>query len=240
VGEALRRLVAKCLCEQSKETAWSYFWPIQVGCGSPLGAETAIHTLRQWCTRQTGTNKVLLKIDFSNAFNCVSRTAALRELHLHFPALARWAEWCYSIPTNLIFGPHTISSKAGVQQGDLLGPLLFSLAIHPLAAELASQGQNGWPGHELDLILLYLDDGVVCGSPEAVSDALATLTQRAGDLGLSVDIKKCELVTTTNTPPMASSVSFRTPFSGIWTTLHLPTANLGFSLAATSKSLAPQ
>jgi hypothetical protein len=105
------------------------------------------------------------------------------------------------MPTNLIFGPHTMASKAGVQQGDPLGPLLFSLAIHPLAAELASQGKNGRPGHELDLVLFYLDDGVVCGSPEAVSEALATLTQRAGDLGLSLNIKKCELVTTANTAP---------------------------------------
>ena len=64
VGEALRRLVAKTLCEPSKKDAREYLWPLQVGCGSPLGAEIAIHTLRQWCSRNADTGKVLLKIDF--------------------------------------------------------------------------------------------------------------------------------------------------------------------------------
>eukprot|EP00973_Karenia_brevis_P016760 2295660-Karenia_brevis.AAC.1 len=47
VGEALRRLVAKVLCELNKQSARDHLWPFQVGCGSPLGAEIAVHTLRQ-------------------------------------------------------------------------------------------------------------------------------------------------------------------------------------------------
>ena len=85
VGEALRRLVAKVLCESSKQAARSYLWPLQVGCGSPLGAEIATHTLRQWGIRNASASKALLNIDFSNAFNCVCRDVALRQVREHFP-----------------------------------------------------------------------------------------------------------------------------------------------------------
>ena len=88
-----------------------------------------------------------------------------------------------------------------MQQGDPPGPLLFSLAIHPLAVELASQGRDGNAGAPLDLTFFYLDDGVVCGSPQAVADALATLSHRAGQLGLSLNLGKCELVSAAEVAP---------------------------------------
>jgi len=97
VGEALRRLAAKTLCEQSKQEARDYLWPLQVGCGSRLGTEITIHTLRQWVSRHSGSDKLLLKIDFTNAFNCIDRSAVLREVCGHFPRLARWTAWCYAV-----------------------------------------------------------------------------------------------------------------------------------------------
>ena len=63
---------------------------------------------------------------------------------------------------NPICRSHTTDSQAGVHQWDPPPPLVFSLAIDFLDAELASRGENGMPVHELDFILLYLDDGVVC------------------------------------------------------------------------------
>jgi len=201
VGEALRRLVAKTLCETSKQEARNHLWPLQVGCGSPLGAEIAVHTLRQWCLRNAGSDKVLLKIDCSNAFNCISRSAVLHEIHEHFPRLARWTGWCYAVRSNLVFGSTTVPSLSGVQQGDPLGPLLFSLGIQPLAKTLAMQGRNGQEGQALDLTLFYLDDGVVCGSPQAVADALTTITRQATTLGLSLNLAKCELVAVSEAAP---------------------------------------
>ena len=40
--------------------------------------------------------------------------------------------------SKLLFGATEISSEMGVQQGDPLGPLLFSLTLQPLLRELAS------------------------------------------------------------------------------------------------------
>ena len=40
-----------------------------------------------------------------------------------------WVRWSYQSAGELRFGSHQISSTAGVQQGDPLGPMLFSLVI---------------------------------------------------------------------------------------------------------------
>ena len=79
-------------------------------------------------------------------------------------------------------------------QAPLFGSLLFSLAIQPLLAELSSRGRDGADGQPLDLCLSYLDDGVFCGSIEAVSQSLTLLQSRCASLGLSLNLDKCELV----------------------------------------------
>ena len=111
VGELLRRLTGKCLLEAVREAARDFFWPAQVGVAVPAGAEKAVHATR-----------VLVKLDFANAFNCIDRGAVLQRARDHFPSLARWATWCYGQPSRLQFGDHGLSSTCGVQQGDPLGP----------------------------------------------------------------------------------------------------------------------
>eukprot|EP00913_Durusdinium_trenchii_P000327 g299.t1 len=112
-----------------------------------------------------------------------------------FPALARWATWCYRQASNLQFGDTVLQSSSGVQQGDPLGPLLFAAAIQPLAAELRASA--------VDLSMFYLDDGVLAGSVEAVASALAHLQRAAADVGLALNLAKCEAITVGMTPAAA-------------------------------------
>ena len=131
VGEVLRRLTGKCLMTLARDEARSFFWPVQLGVAVPAGVEAAVHTVRAWFGRNaTSSGKLLLKLDFSNAFNTISREHVVAETCLHFPGLARWVGWCYRRPSALQFGSaSTVQSAGGVQQGDPLGPLLFSAAL---------------------------------------------------------------------------------------------------------------
>jgi len=197
VGEVFRRLAAKTLCTAYRAQATSYLWPLQIGVAQPLGTEVGLQVARQWCLRNSNSpNKVFVKLDFANAFNTIDREFFLKEVRDHMPGLAAWADFCYSSPSKLVFGSRTIGSECGVQQGDPLGPLFFSLALQPVLQELARSRVTGG----LELVYSYLDDLCLAGDAQAVATAITTLTQRCSDIGLRLstgtpeDKGKCETV----------------------------------------------
>jgi hypothetical protein len=69
-----------------------------------------------------------------------------------------------------------MSSKEGVQQGDPLGPLLFSLVIQMLISAINAR----CPGLALNN-LWYLDDGVLAGRTADVAAALAVIAELGPD-----------------------------------------------------------
>ena len=80
---------------------------------------------------------VVLKIDLRNAFNLVSWQSFLDECTAHFPEVLSWALWCYG-QHPVLWHSGLSSSESGVQQGDPLGPLLFTLVLHRVAVAIAS------------------------------------------------------------------------------------------------------
>ena len=89
----------------------------------------------------------------------------------------------YSQPSNLYFNEHIIPSMEGVQQGDPLGPFLFSLGIQDLINSCKSQ-YNCW----------YLDDGTLGDSAEVVLEDFIKILDAANSLGLEVNTEKCEIM----------------------------------------------
>ena len=114
---------------------------------------------------------------FENAFNTIDRKEFLRQVRHQLPGLIRWAEWCYGGPSKLFFDGAVISSEVGVQQGDPLGPLFFSLALQPLLLELGEI-----PG--LDISFSFLDDLVLAGTQLAVARGIPLLEASARRVGL--------------------------------------------------------
>ena len=87
-----------------------------------------------------------------------------------------------------------LSSSAGVQQGNNLGPFLFSLVFYPLLLRLDVLKRI--PLNPLDLTLAYLDDLVVTGNEHSVKQAFDIIQTMCPGLGLNSNVAKCELIPT--------------------------------------------
>ena len=70
-----------------------------------------------------------------------------------------------------------------MQQGDPLGPLLFSLDIHAIASSMKSNF-NVW----------YLDDATIAGDPRSACDDIRRFSCMLADIDLFLNPSKSELV----------------------------------------------
>jgi hypothetical protein len=182
VGLTLRRLVAKCASFHVRQFIGDKLAPLQLGFGTPLGCEAAVHAARIYLAN-CPTDHLLLKLDFSNAFNCLRRDKMLMAVKDSVPELYNFVFSAYGKPSHLFCGEYLLESAEGVQQGDPLGPLLFCLTIHTLVAQLRSEFR-----------VFYLDDGSIGGSVEDVLHDFRVVEEVAADLGLSLNRKKTELI----------------------------------------------
>ncbi|KAL3613036.1 hypothetical protein CASFOL_043125 [Castilleja foliolosa] len=181
IGSVFRRLTAKLGCRAVKEEMAAYLQPHQLGFGTKQGCEAAIHATRSFVMDPANVNSLVVKLDLRNAFNSLERDSLLSAAKDKVPSLYPFLYQLYGSPSNLFYDEAQISSQVGAQQGDPLGPLVFSLAIQSVIVGLQSP-----------LNLWYLDDGTVGGSPEEVSRDLAILIPRLQELGLEINSSKCE------------------------------------------------
>ena len=182
VGNTWRRLAAKVACRHVYERCAEFLAPRQLGFGVSGGAEAAAHAARRYI-QSMDSNKVFMKIDFSNAFNTLRRDVILCAIKTNFPELFNFAVSTYEEITNLRFGDYSISSQEGTQQGDPLGPLYFCMSIQPILSKLACEFVTG-----------YLDDISLGGDVDIAIDDFIFLESEAGKLGLKLNRSKCEVI----------------------------------------------
>ena len=182
VGMTLRRLASKCASAFGIAQSSSYFSPIQLGVGIRGGAEAAVHSARRF-TESLPHGHVVVKLDFSNAFNCLHRSDMLLAIRDRLPKIYAFCYSAYSQPSKLFFGDYTVQSQEGPQQGDPLGPLLFCNTLHPLLQSLKSE-----------LNLGYLDDLTLGGLQSQVADDVRHITSFGENIGLHLNVSKCELI----------------------------------------------
>ena len=170
----------------------------QYGVACPAGAEKVIRGIRS-CIQEhwKDDNFTVCKVDMSNAFNLVSRQALLEEYAVHLQELLPWVGWCYGSHPTLWHPLGQLSSETGVQQGDPLGPLLFSLVLHKLVLSIAQDKDclsllsNRW----------YLDDGVLSGHSQAVTRAVTLIQGMGPSLGLFINVLNVSCLDMVTCPP---------------------------------------
>ena len=182
VGCTLRRLAAKVAGSKMMEEMGELLAPRQLGYGVRGGAEAAVHAARLYLYDLDPT-KVVLKLDFKNAFNSIRRDKMLEAVQELAPGLLQFVHSAYSSPSILFWADRTLQSAEGVQQGDPLGPLLFCLTIHELSSQLQSE-----------LCLFYLDDGTLGGSVEDLKHDLEVVERLGAEIGLQLNSRKTEII----------------------------------------------
>ena len=194
VGEVLRRLIGRMFVNKPeiKEKTEEIFEKVgQLGVGVKGGAEIAVQLLRTWIEKKKakGLNGWgVLKIDFENAYNTLDRGAIERVLKEEFPELLNWFRFCYGVPAVLSCQGKKLpfASKAGIQQGDPLGPLYFACGILILCRRIKAELKDS-------LSLWYLDDGSMAGPGEELLKAWKIVEEEAKKIGMRVNVKKCEI-----------------------------------------------
>jgi len=182
IGFTLRWLVAKCANAFGICRLEQYFGSIQLGVGRSGGCEAAVHCGRRYL-QSLPEDHIMVKLDFSNAFNCLHREDMLMAIHDRLPELYAFIFSAYSQPSNLYFDKQTLYSNEGTQQGDPIGPLLFSNTIQPLLLSLVS-----------DVTMGYLDDLTLAGTQEQVGDDVQRVRDVGESMGLTLNTSKCELI----------------------------------------------
>ena len=183
IGYTWRRLAAKCANSYAMCLIRDKLLPTQVGVGTPGGCEAAVHAARRFMVKMSA-DEVIVKLDFSNAFNCLRRDIMLKTVAEELPSIYRFCHLAYGDGTTLRFGNDIIWSLEGIQQGDPLGPLLFCLTVQPLLRSLSSQ-----------MIVAFMDDVTLGGQLSSVADDVATISTQGPKYGLQLNFKKCEAIT---------------------------------------------
>ena len=169
IGYTLRRLAAKWANKYATAKLASHFAPIQLGVGTPGGAEAAIHAVRRYAENLPKDYIiVIVKLDFKNAFNTLRRDMMLEAIRREFPELYNFVHATYNGAPVLQFGEFIILSAEGTQQGDPLSSAKFCLAIHPLLRGLISELKVG-----------YLDDVTLSGPRQIVVDDIKTIISKS-------------------------------------------------------------
>ena len=185
IGELIYRLCTKAILRHSFRP--DCLSTCQFGVGTRSGVEPVIRAVQRAMdgTFEGEEFTHVTSLDFSNAFNSLSRSDMAKAIKRHASGLWKVAKWAYNEPSNLVFGgieaaPEIIMSSQGVRQGDPLGPLLFSIGIRSTLERLSATFKHR------AVVMAYLDDVyILSNSRDTLDEVLAFFRESGGSLQLN-------------------------------------------------------
>ena len=167
------------------------FPELAIGCQSEgwIGSSTLIHSskLSHEKILTSSSSSGILQIDFCNAFSSIKVNEMLKAVASSIPGFAAFTNFCYSQQGHFFYDKFVVSCESGIQQGDPLSPLLFSLTLWPIIEKI----QECLP--ELQQHSWFLVDGVSVGSKDNLIRSWDLLCQLGPDRGLHVRFNKCDM-----------------------------------------------
>ncbi|MCL4431195.1 MAG: reverse transcriptase domain-containing protein [Epsilonproteobacteria bacterium] len=130
INSAIYRILSRCVKCLTINTVQESLGITQLGCGYKSACETAAAIFQAYSEETDGS--IIIKTDFKNAFNTISRESILQGIENSCPALKSFFLWAYGNSTTLFNSLHEIvgTSHTGCRQGDPMSPILFCLGIH--------------------------------------------------------------------------------------------------------------
>ena len=127
--------------------------------------------------------QAVLLVDASNAFNCLNREAALRNIRHLCPPLSTILINTYRKPTNLYMDGHILLSQEGTTQGDPLAMPMYAIGICPLIHKVSCDVQQVW----------YADDATASGQLKDLRQWWDNLVIHGPDFGYFANPSKTSL-----------------------------------------------
>ena len=128
--------------------------------------------------------QAVLLVDASNAFNCLNRQAALRNIRHLCPPLATILINTYRKPTNLYMDGYTLLSQEGTTQGDPLAMPMYAIGICPLIHKVRCDVKQVW----------YADDATAAGQLKYLRQWWDNLVIHGPGFGYFVNPSKTSLI----------------------------------------------
>ena len=182
VGEVSRRIIAKAVLSIIRVDIQEATGSLQLCSGQTSGCEAAVHALNE-AYHQDDAEAVLL-VDATNAFNCLNREAALRNIQHLCPPLATILINTYRQPVNLFVDGSTLLSQEGTTQGDPLAMSMYAVGILPLIQQTNKNVKQAW----------YADDATAVGKVSDLKAWWDDLVSKGPRLGYFVNASKTSLV----------------------------------------------
>jgi hypothetical protein len=153
-----RRIVGKCILDKECIAIIELLNPFQFSVGVAGGAEVIVHVtnmLRDTIDRETHAE---VDLDLQNAYGRCLRQTTIDLVINKLPGMARLVAVVYTEAGRLYYEDHVFSLTFGVDQGDSLASLLFSLTLHAFLLKVHNIILD------LQLNAWYLDDGKIVGT----------------------------------------------------------------------------